>query len=100
MSATVESTPAGTAELAAAIAGRADDELRAIVRLLHRAFEARSRLGWAGPDEPVLVAEICLTITRELVRRGTSLHVCGPCLRTVTAAAAARRLLASSTPGG
>lgn len=92
MSATVESTPAVTAELAAEIADRPDDELRATVRLLHRAYASRVRLGWddALRGQPVLLAAMCLTITCELVRRGSSAFACAPCAATVIATMDAR----------
>lgn len=68
------------------IAERSSGELRATVRLLHRAIASRGQLGWmARSEEPAIVAALCLALTAELRRRGEATMVCGPCAATVAA---------------
>lgn len=70
--------PLGT-PLDAVLAADAVDDLRATVRLLHRAYTSRGRLGWTSEAEPALLAALCLTIGLELVRRGATAMVCPVC---------------------
>jgi hypothetical protein len=82
--------------LEAFIAGRDTEELRATIRLCHRAIEGRRRLGWmqapwdatwwhltgghgGTSPEPLVLAALCVAMGEELVRREASTLVCAAC---------------------
>lgn len=74
--------------LPAILASSSSDEIRAVIRLAHRAGQSQHRLGLVSPTvtglgHPPLLAALCLELGAELVARGDSREPCPVCAHTV-----------------